>query len=71
MASTNNVITDETTKTVAIRQEAYTLEQGTFRKGYHHHEGLPPHHLCDDCRREERVRESRMRPHGIHSQACC
>jgi hypothetical protein len=36
MASTNNVITDETTKTVTIRQEAYTLEQGTFRKGYHH-----------------------------------
>jgi hypothetical protein len=36
MASTNNVITDETTKTVTIRQEAYTLEQGTFRQGYHH-----------------------------------
>src|SRR4051812_21165163 len=36
MASTNNVITDETTKTVTIRQEAYTLEQGAFRKGYHH-----------------------------------
>ena len=36
MASTNNVITDETTKTVTIRQEAYTLDQGTFREGYHH-----------------------------------
>lgn len=36
MASTNNVITDETTKTVTIRQEAYTLEQGSFRQGYHH-----------------------------------
>lgn len=36
MSSANNVITDETTKTVTIRQEAYTLEQGAFRKGYHH-----------------------------------
>ncbi|HKS27109.1 MAG TPA: hypothetical protein VJS44_04790, partial [Pyrinomonadaceae bacterium] len=36
MASTNYVTTDETTKTVIIRQEVYTLEQGTFRKGYHH-----------------------------------
>jgi hypothetical protein len=36
MASTNNVATDEATRTVTIRQEAYTLEQGTFRKDYHH-----------------------------------
>lgn len=36
MTSTNNVITDETNKTVTIRKEAYTLEQGSFRKGYHH-----------------------------------
>ena len=36
MASANNVIKDETTKTVTIRQERYTLEQGTFLKGYHH-----------------------------------
>src|SRR5215471_3252355 len=36
MSSANNVITDEKNKTVTIRQEAYTLEEGSYRKGYHH-----------------------------------
>jgi hypothetical protein len=35
-ANANSITTDETTRTVTIRQEEFVLKQETFRKGYHH-----------------------------------
>ena len=32
----NSIVTDEKTKTVTIRQETFSLQEGTFRKGYRH-----------------------------------
>lgn len=34
--SSDNVVTDEKTRTVTIRQAEYSLQQGAFSKGYHH-----------------------------------